>query len=45
MIFQTVILTLYKQDISKYDKNDKLYLNEIFDCIPSQLNAKISGLF
>lgn len=37
---QTAILALYKHDISKYDKNDKLYLNEIFDLIPSELNAK-----
>lgn len=37
---QQAILTLYKQDISKYDKETKLYLNEIFDLIPSELNAK-----
>lgn len=37
---QTSIISLYKRDISKYDKNDKLELNEIFDLIPSELNAK-----
>lgn len=37
---QTSIIELYKRDISKYDKEDKLYLNEIFDLIPSELNAK-----
>ena len=37
---QNAIITLYKQDISKYDKKNKLYLNEIFDLIPSELNAK-----
>lgn len=37
---QQAIITLYKQDISKYDKENKLYLNEIFDLIPSELNAK-----
>ena len=37
---QNAIISLYKQDISKYDKKDKLYLNDIFDLIPSELNAK-----
>lgn len=37
---QNAILALYKHDISKYDKESKLYLNEIFDLIPSELNAK-----
>ena len=37
---QKAILELYKQDISKYDQDDKLTLNEIFDLIPSELNAK-----
>ena len=37
---QNAIIALYKQDISKYDKKNKLYLNEIFDLIPSELNAK-----
>ena len=35
-----MILSLYKQDISKYDRDRKLYLNEIFDLIPSELSAK-----
>lgn len=34
------ILQLYKRDIAKYDPDHKLYLNEIFDLIPSELNAK-----
>jgi len=34
------ILNLYKRDIAKYDPQKKLYLNEIFDLIPSELNAK-----
>jgi len=37
---QKSITELYKKDISKYDREDKLYLNEIFDLIPSELNAK-----
>ena len=37
---QNAILRLYRQDISKYDAQDRLYLNEIFDLIPSELNAK-----
>jgi len=37
---QTAIIKLYKKDIAKYDPDDKLYLNEIFDLIPSELNAK-----
>ena len=37
---QQEIIELYKQDISKYDKDKKLYLSEIFDLIPSELNAK-----
>jgi predicted AAA+ superfamily ATPase len=37
---QQAILRLYKRDISKYDPEHKLYLNEIFDLIPSELNAK-----
>ena len=37
---QISIIALYERDISKYDKKDKLYLNEIFDLIPSELNAK-----
>jgi predicted AAA+ superfamily ATPase len=37
---QKAILKLYKKDIAKYDPDDKLYLNEIFDLIPSELNAQ-----
>lgn len=37
---QNMILGLYRRDISKYDAQDRLYLNEIFDLIPSELNAK-----
>lgn len=37
---QEAILRLYRRDISKYDAQDRLYLNEIFDLIPSELNAK-----
>lgn len=36
---QKSIIALYKEDISKYDKNNKLYLNEIYDLIPSELNS------
>ncbi|MBR2674799.1 MAG: ATP-binding protein [Mogibacterium sp.] len=37
---QNSILRLYRRDISKYDEQNRLYLNEIFDLIPSELNAK-----
>lgn len=37
---QISIIELYKQDIAKYDKESKLYLREIFDLIPSELNSK-----
>ena len=37
---QQAIIRLYKRDIAKYDRNHKLYLEEIFDMIPSELNAK-----
>lgn len=37
---QQSILALYKKDIARYDKDGKLYINEIFDLIPSELNAK-----
>lgn len=40
MAEQQAIIRLYKRDISKYDKNHKLYIEEIFDLIPSELNAK-----
>lgn len=37
---QKSILELYKKDISKYDPNNKLYLEDIFNLIPSELNSK-----
>jgi len=37
---QNAIIRLYKHDISKYDEQNRLYLNDIFDMIPSELNAK-----
>ena len=40
MAEQQAIIRLYKRDIAKYDRNHKLYIEEIFDLIPSELNAK-----
>lgn len=37
---QKEILSLYKWDISQYDIGSKLFINEIFDLIPSELNSK-----
>ena len=37
---QESIIKLYQRDISKYDYGNKLYIKEIFDVIPSELNAK-----
>ena len=37
---QQSILALYKKDIAKYDPENKLYINDIFELIPSELNAK-----
>lgn len=37
---QTSIVRLYKQDITKYDPAHKLYIEEIFDRIPAELDAK-----
>jgi hypothetical protein len=37
---QRAILALYRQDIAKYDPNNKLYLEDIFELIPSELNSK-----
>ena len=34
------IIELYKKDISKYDKDSKLYLAAVYDLIPSELNAQ-----
>lgn len=39
-IEQSAILNLYKKDISQYDPERKLYLDEIFELIPSELNSK-----
>ncbi len=35
---QNNINNLYRQDVSKYDVENKLYIKEIFDLIPSELN-------
>lgn len=37
---QLSIIELYKKDISKYDKNSKLYLAAVYDLIPSELNSQ-----
>lgn len=37
---QRSILLAYKKDIGKYDPQNKLYLEDIFDLIPSELNSK-----
>ena len=37
---QRSIITLYKRDIARYDPEEKLYLEDIFDLIPSELNSK-----
>ncbi|MDD5899535.1 MAG: ATP-binding protein [Lachnospiraceae bacterium] len=37
---QRSILNAYKRDIGKYDPQNKLYLENIFDLIPSELNCK-----
>lgn len=45
---QKSILLEYQRDIMKYkmdDNNQKLYIQEIFQLIPSELNAKTSVLF
>lgn len=40
MTVQHDIIRLYKRDISQYDPDNKLYIGEIFDLIPPELNAK-----
>ncbi len=40
MAEQQSIIRLYKQDIAKYDPEHKLYIEEIFDRIPAELDAK-----
>lgn len=37
---QKSIITMYKKDIARYDPENKLYLEDIFDLIPSELNSK-----
>ncbi|MBP5364829.1 MAG: ATP-binding protein [Bacteroidales bacterium] len=37
---QRGIIRTYKMDITKYDPNRKLLIEEIYDLIPSELNAK-----
>ena len=37
---QRAILALYRRDIARYDPQNKLYLEDIFGLIPSELNAK-----
>ncbi|MDE6299938.1 MAG: AAA family ATPase [Muribaculaceae bacterium] len=37
---QEDIISLYRKDISKYAERDKLKIKEIFDLIPSELDAK-----
>ena len=40
MVVQQDIIRLYKRDIAQYAPQDKLYLEEIFNLIPPELNAK-----
>ncbi len=37
---QKEIIQLYKKDISEYDPNNKLYIEEIFNLIPPELNSR-----
>lgn len=37
---QREILNLYRRDISQYDRNNKFAIEEIFNLIPSELNAQ-----
>ncbi len=37
---QLEILNLYRRDISQYDRNNKFAIEEIFNLIPSELNAQ-----
>ena len=34
-VAQRAIVRTYKRDIARYDRDDKLYLDEVFDLIPS----------
>ena len=40
MAVQRDIIRLYKRDIAQYDPENKLYIEEIFNLIPPELNAK-----
>ena len=40
LFVQRDIINLYKRDIAQYDYNNKLYIEEIFDLIPPELNTK-----
>jgi predicted AAA+ superfamily ATPase len=40
MVVQQDIIRLYKRDIAQYDPDNKLYIEEIFNLIPPELNAK-----
>ncbi len=40
MTIQREIIRLYGKDISQYDPDNKLYIKEIFNLIPAELNAK-----
>lgn len=40
MSVQQDIIRLYKRDIAQYDPDNKLYIEEIFNLIPPELNAK-----
>ena len=40
MTVQQDIIRLYKRDIARYDPDNKLYIEEIFNLIPPELNAK-----
>ena len=37
---QKSILQMYRKDISQYDPNNKLYIEDIFDLIPAELNSQ-----
>ncbi len=40
MAVQEDIIRLYKRDIAQYDADNKLYIEDIFNLIPPELNAK-----
>lgn len=40
MLLQHDIIRLYMRDIAQYDAANKLYINDIFNLIPPELNAK-----